>query len=213
MTHVLATRRSSDRLSSRMLTVRGDDPWPFPVSVLESPIVTSHQIAFTLPTTELGSQDIVFEVFIDGTKEGSLRISTAGLDWHAKAAKTRTAVKTWSQLRDFMESDTEISSAAARENFWFADTLVDDLDGLLSLTNCESLEEVQELLSEARQTHCELQEYGEEDEDGDWNVFALGVSTGPGVVQLDFPFPLSDLWSYSELGETSEDSGIGGDLL
>jgi len=65
--------------------------------------MADHRILYTAPTVTLGSTDVVFEVFIDGSKEGELRVSEGGLDWWPRNARSKKRVKSWSQLRDFME--------------------------------------------------------------------------------------------------------------
>lgn len=66
--------------------------------------MADHTIKFTIPEFELRGQDIRFNVVIDGEKHGELWVSEGGLDWWPKHSKTRRRTKTWSQLRDFMES-------------------------------------------------------------------------------------------------------------
>jgi hypothetical protein len=66
--------------------------------------MADHRIRLTLPSLELDGRDVTFEVFIDGKKEGELRVSEGGLDWWPRGAKTQKHVKSWSQLRGFMEA-------------------------------------------------------------------------------------------------------------
>jgi hypothetical protein len=66
--------------------------------------MADQMIKFTLPTIELGQNDLRFEAFVDGEKVGELRVSEGGLDWWPRGARTRKISKTWSQLRDLMEA-------------------------------------------------------------------------------------------------------------
>lgn len=66
--------------------------------------MADHTIKFTAPSVELGKQDVAFGVFIDGKKQGELRVSEGGLDWWPRSSKKRVHTKSWSALRDFMES-------------------------------------------------------------------------------------------------------------
>lgn len=63
-----------------------------------------HRIEMSLPVVEMGRRDARFAVFIDDEKQGELHISEGGVDWWPRSAKTHKKSKTWSQLRDFMES-------------------------------------------------------------------------------------------------------------
>lgn len=66
--------------------------------------MADHRIEFSVPKIELGRQDVQFNVFIDNEKQGELRVSEGGLDWWPRSSKTNKRTKSWSQLRDFMES-------------------------------------------------------------------------------------------------------------
>lgn len=63
-----------------------------------------HTIKLSQPTVELGRQDYVFHVHVDGEKVGELHVSEGGLDWWPRSAKAKKRVKSWEQLRRFMES-------------------------------------------------------------------------------------------------------------
>ena len=65
--------------------------------------MADHTIKFTAPTVELGKQDVVFEVSIDGKKQGELHVSEGGIDWWPRGAKKYAHTRTWAELRDFME--------------------------------------------------------------------------------------------------------------
>ena len=66
--------------------------------------MADHTIKFTAPTIELGKQDVVFEVSIDGKKQGELHVSEGGIDWWPRSAKKYAHTKSWAELRSFMES-------------------------------------------------------------------------------------------------------------
>lgn len=51
----------------------------------------AHQVRFTMPARELGKTDVVFEVWTDGDKFGTLKVSKGSLVWfprdHSKGHK------------------------------------------------------------------------------------------------------------------------------
>ena len=63
-----------------------------------------HRIELTIPTVELGRRDVIFAVFIDGEKQGELHVSEGAVDWWPRKASKRKFTKSWTELRDFMES-------------------------------------------------------------------------------------------------------------
>ena len=63
-----------------------------------------HQIHMRQTVQLVGRSDVVFEVFMDDTKRGELRLSKGGLDWWPRGAKTKVKSKTWTQLANFLES-------------------------------------------------------------------------------------------------------------
>jgi hypothetical protein len=66
--------------------------------------MADHTIKFQAPEFELGGRDIRFLVYINGKKQGEFLVSEGGLDWWPKNSKRNMRTKTWSELRDFMES-------------------------------------------------------------------------------------------------------------
>ena len=66
--------------------------------------MVDHRIELSVPKIELGRLDVEFSVYIDNEKQGELHLSEGGLDWWPRSAHTNKQTKTWSQLRDFMES-------------------------------------------------------------------------------------------------------------
>jgi hypothetical protein len=53
---------------------------------------------------DIGKVDVVFEVVIDGSKRGELRLSKGGVDWWPRGSKTTAHTKSWTKLAAFLES-------------------------------------------------------------------------------------------------------------
>lgn len=49
--------------------------------------MASHNLYFEVPTREIGKKDVLFHVYRDGKKFGSITISKGNLEWYPKNAK------------------------------------------------------------------------------------------------------------------------------
>ena len=63
------------------------------------------KITLNVPPINVVNADSVLEVRKEGVLLGRLKISRGGLDWYKANAKVRTGRATWTQLKDWMESD------------------------------------------------------------------------------------------------------------
>jgi diadenosine tetraphosphatase ApaH/serine/threonine PP2A family protein phosphatase len=140
---------------------------------------------------EIGPKDTTFEVFIDGRRQGSLHISKGGIDWSPKMSNVKRYAKTWSQLRDFMEGDGEKAvekepsdSSSDDED----DEVIDSLDSLLRVLECDFLHEAEDHLREYGDTETDVRLF--EEEHG-----VLRICTGGYGEVLTYPFHVGELWS------------------
>lgn len=59
--------------------------------------MAKHKVFFQLPKRELGKSDLIFEVFSDDEKFGTITISKGGLEWYPSNAKKPFRLE-WSQF-------------------------------------------------------------------------------------------------------------------
>ena len=68
--------------------------------------MAKHNLYFELPKREIGKTDVLFHVYKDSEKFGSITISKGNLEWYPKNAKNPYKVS-WSafdrMIRDFHE--------------------------------------------------------------------------------------------------------------
>jgi hypothetical protein len=63
-----------------------------------------HEVRMVQSVRDIGKVDVVFEVVIDGSKRGELRLSKGGVDWWSRGSKTTVHTKSWTKLATFLES-------------------------------------------------------------------------------------------------------------
>lgn len=73
-------------------------------SAVKGEHVAKHDVRMVQSVRDLGKVDVTFQVMIDGTKRGELRLSKGGVDWWPRSSKKTVHTKSWSQLAAFLES-------------------------------------------------------------------------------------------------------------
>ncbi len=66
--------------------------------------MAKHEIRIRQSEREVGKEDVILTVVIDGNKRGELHLSKGGLDWWPRNSKKQVHTKTWSELASFFES-------------------------------------------------------------------------------------------------------------
>ena len=64
-----------------------------------------HSVKLNLPSTEIGSSDVIIDVNQDGNKLGTLKISKGGFDWTPRYAKTISL--NWTQLDKLLQESVK----------------------------------------------------------------------------------------------------------
>lgn len=64
-----------------------------------------HSVKLNLPSTEIGSSDVIIDVTQDGGKLGTLKISKGGLDWTPRYAKIISL--NWTQFDKLLQDNTK----------------------------------------------------------------------------------------------------------
>jgi hypothetical protein len=64
-----------------------------------------HSVKLNLPSTEIGSSDVIIDVTQDGGKLGTLKISKGGLDWTPRYAKIISL--NWTQFDKLLQDNVK----------------------------------------------------------------------------------------------------------
>lgn len=49
--------------------------------------MAQHKLTFTLPEREIGKEDVIFNIYEDGEKFGTIKISKGALEWFPRSNK------------------------------------------------------------------------------------------------------------------------------
>jgi hypothetical protein len=152
--------------------------------------VTVHQIKLTLPTIEIGPRDLVFEVIIDGTAQGTLHASKGGLDWWPNTSDGAKTTKTWSQLQAFMEGDAK--RVVRKEYSWPIpdEEVFDSRDSLLGYFGFSDFGSMTDLVDEMLEDDfgilLSVDEYG---------THGFEINAGKYQRMMEYPFTMGEFQS------------------
>jgi hypothetical protein len=149
------------------------------------------RIKLTLPTVEIGPRDLVFEVFIDGEAQGTFHVSKGGLDWWPTTSDGMKSVKTWSQLRAFMEGDAKDSPAD--EPVWSPqppdEEIIDSRDSLFRIIGIDDFDAMEDVVDEMMGSDFGFWLAVEEGGDGSEGFV---INTGKYQVEKQYPFTMGE---------------------
>jgi hypothetical protein len=68
--------------------------------------MAQHKVKMTMPTLDIGKPDVNFEIKVDDSVLGNLKVSKGAIEWVPKhGAKNKTVKRTWSQFHDLMKKE------------------------------------------------------------------------------------------------------------
>ena len=77
--------------------------------------MAKHSLKLNLPSTEIANSDVIIDVFQDGKKHGTLKISKGAIDWHPKNANSPISLN-WTQFDKIIKNyDLDVAKAEAYE--------------------------------------------------------------------------------------------------
>lgn len=65
--------------------------------------MANHKIVMRTPDRELSGTDVTFDVTIDGSRRGELRLSRGGASWRPRRTMSYEYTRTWDELAAWME--------------------------------------------------------------------------------------------------------------